>query len=65
MDDFLEIKSLNKEEQRKILREIEKQIELKKKEGIYMLFIIIRYLFLLTIIASTAYILYRINKQLE
>jgi len=34
MNDFFEIKCLSKEDQRKILDEIEKKIEEKKKEGL-------------------------------
>ena len=34
MQDFLEIKSMEKKEQEKIFKEIEKAVELKKKEGI-------------------------------
>jgi len=35
MADFLEIKCLTKEEQEKILEDIENNIETKKKEGIF------------------------------
>jgi hypothetical protein len=35
MSDFLEIKSLKKEEQKKVLDEILKRIEEKKKKGIF------------------------------
>ncbi len=34
MQDFLEIKSMEKKDQEKIFKEIEKAVELKKKEGI-------------------------------
>ncbi len=34
MQDFLEIKSMKKKDQEKILKEIEKAVGLKKKEGI-------------------------------
>ncbi len=34
MHDFLEIKSMGKKDQEKIFKEIEKAVELKKKEGI-------------------------------
>ena len=34
MQNFLEIKSMRKEDQEKIIKEIEKAVELKKKEGI-------------------------------
>lgn len=34
MQDFLEIKSMKKKDQEKIFNEIEKAVELKKKEGI-------------------------------
>ena len=35
MADFLEIKCLTKEEQKKILEDIEKKIETKMKEGVF------------------------------
>jgi hypothetical protein len=35
MDDFLEIKSLKKEDQKKLLDEITKRIEDKKKKGVF------------------------------
>ena len=35
MSDFLEIKSLSEEAQKKILEEIERRIKEKKKEGIF------------------------------
>jgi hypothetical protein len=35
MDDFLEIKSMKKEDQKKILDEILKRIEEKKKKGVF------------------------------
>jgi len=34
MQNFLEIKSMRKEDQEKIIKEIKKAVELKKKEGI-------------------------------
>ncbi len=34
MQDFLEIKSMKKKDQEKIFKEIEKAVELKKKEGV-------------------------------
>ncbi len=34
MQDFLEIKSMEKKDQEKIFKEIEKAVELKKKEGV-------------------------------
>ncbi len=34
MQNFLEIKSMRKKDQEKIIKEIEKVVELKKKEGI-------------------------------
>lgn len=34
MQDFLEIKSMERKDQEKIFKEIEKAVELKKKEGV-------------------------------
>jgi len=34
MKNFLEIKSMSKKDQEKIIKEIEKTVELKKKEGV-------------------------------
>jgi hypothetical protein len=34
MQDFLEIKSMEKKDQEKIFKEIQKAVELKKKEGV-------------------------------